>query len=329
MTTVSIAYAGDREQIGDPLHVLGTIALAGTAPADLALGLPGLDGRGVREVWRSTAPVRRVGVAGLDLAVAGTGADTVCFGMIRQPLAEAGASGPAPGGPALATAAYAAYAGMLAASREAGCPNLLRIANFIPDITRIEHGEERYRSFNAGRRLALVELGYDPVQAPAACGLGCRGDALLVWFLAGAAPGCNIDNPRQVSPLLYPDRYGVHRPVFARATVAAGLLMVSGTASIVGHASLHEGDVSLQADETIRNLDALLAQAGGLPRDALTLKLYLRHARDRDVVVRRLRDAGFTPPVAILQSEICRPELDLEIEAQAVLAEVPVLDTLT
>nr|WP_321986404.1 hypothetical protein [uncultured Lichenicoccus sp.] len=308
---VSIGYLGDGAPLSDRDHVLGVVALAGQAECDLAVGLPGLDRPGVREVWRSENPVRRQRRP--DLLLAST--DGYCFGMIRQPVAASGT----PGAP-ISHAARAAYTRMLAAAREAGCPHLLRIANFVPNITRIEAGEERYRSFNAGRQEAFAASCFDPVQAPAACGLGCTGDALLVWFLAGREPGRNIDNPRQVSPRLYPERYGVRRPAFARATVAAGLLMVSGTASIVGHASLHAGDVLRQADETIRNLDALLAGAGGgLGRNALTLKVYLRHASDRDAVARRLAEAGLAPPAAILQSEICRPELDLEIEAQAVL----------
>ncbi|WP_428374574.1 hypothetical protein [Lichenicoccus sp.] len=309
---MSVAYLDDAAPLHDPDHVLGVVALAGHAAADLAVGLPGLDRPGVREVWRSETVVRRESRPDMRLATT----EGYCFGMIRQPV-------PAPGAARkpLSDAAQAAYARMLAASREAGCPNLLRIANFVPHITRIEAGEERYRSFNAGRQQAFASFGYDAVQAPAACGLGCTGDALLVWFLAGREPGRNIDNPRQVSPRLYPERYGVRRPAFARATIAAGLLMVSGTASIVGHASLHAGDVLRQTDETIRNLDALLAGAGGgLGRDALALKVYLRHASDRDAVARRLAGAGFAPPAAILQSEICRPELDIEIEAHATFA---------
>ncbi len=309
MPAVSIGYLQDAAVLDDPDHVLGVVALAGHAPADLAVGLPGLDRPGVREVWRSQTRVRRENRPGLLLATS----EGYCFGMIRQPVA-------APGGarPPLADAAQAAYARMLSAIRGAGCPNLLRIANFVPHITRIEAAEERYRSFNAGRQEALAAFGYDPVQAPAACGLGRTGDDLLVWFLAGREPGRNIDNPRQVSPRLYPERYGTRRPAFARATVAAGLLMVSGTASIVGHESLHAGDVLAQTDETIRNLDALLTGVGvDLGRDALRLKVYLRHAADRDPVTHRLAEAGFPPPDAILQSEICRPELDIEIEAHA------------
>ena len=314
---ISIGYLGDAGTLDDPEHVLGVVALAGQAPADLAVGLPGLDRPGVREVWRSATRVRRERRADMLLATT----EGYCFGMIRQPVAAAG-SGPQP----LAAAAAATYARMLDAARQCECPHLLRIANFVPHITRIDDGEERYRSFNAGRQDAFAGFGFDPVQAPAACGLGCAGDDLLVWFLAGRDPGRNIDNPRQVAPRLYPERYGMRRPAFARATVAGGLLMLSGTASIVGHESLHAGDVLLQTDETIRNIDALLAGAAPgcgrrVRRDDLTLKVYLRHNSDCGRIARRLAEAEFAPPAAILQSDICRPELDIEIEAHATIGE--------
>jgi enamine deaminase RidA (YjgF/YER057c/UK114 family) len=144
---------------------------------------------------------------------------------------------------------------------------------------------------------------------------------MVLFFLAGDGPGRNVENPRQVSAFHYPARYGAQPPLFARATLAAGMLFVSGTASIVGHESRHIGDVAAQADETLRNLEALLAEARragcALAPEDLQLKVYLRHATDRTVVQQRLTAGGFAPPLVFLQAGICRPELDVEIEAHA------------
>ena len=309
MTSLSLSYLDDRTAVASPGHALGVVALSGAAPAELSIGLNALpttaaEAGGIREVWSTTAAVERRGtIAGVRFARAGG----LLFGTLRQPVAPGGA----------ADAARSAYRAMFELIDREDCPHLLRIANYLPAITRVECGQERYRAFNAGRRDAFAARDRTAAHAPAACGLGCGGDTLLIAFLAGVEPGRNIENPRQVSAFHYPERYGASRPLFARATVAAGLLFLSGTASIVGHESRHVGDVAAQTDETLRNIDAMLAEAGRVVRADLRLKVYLRHAGDLAVVQARLRTAGFAPPVAFLQAEICRPELDVEIEAHA------------
>ena len=145
---------------------------------------------------------------------------------------------------------------------------------------------------------------------------GSAAAATRCWCSSSPATGPgNIETPRQVSAFRYPERYGARAPLFARATLACGMLFISGTASIVGHESRHAGDVAAQADEMLRNLEALLSQARrlgcALSPAELRAKLYLRHPRDGDVVRERLRAAGLAAPV------ICRPELDVEIEAHA------------
>ena len=83
-----------------------------------------------------------------------------------------------------------------------------------------------------------------------------------------------IENPRQLSASLYPPRYGLRSPMFARAALVpngrGAQLLVSGTASIVGHESLHIGDPERQLEETARNFEALVETAmradSGRPR---------------------------------------------------------------
>ena len=88
--------------------------------------------------------------------------------------------------------------------------------------------------------------------------------------------------------------------------VPGPLLLVSGTASIVGHASMHCGDTAAQLRETLANLDVLLqpAHASGASLSARfnagsLLKVYLRHGGDAAIVDRCLRD-HFGDDVAIL-----------------------------
>jgi chorismate lyase/3-hydroxybenzoate synthase len=98
--------------------------------------------------------------------------------------------------------------------------------------------------------------------------------------------------------------------------------LISGTASIVGHASQHEEDLDAQLRETLTNLDALLqrAQPDGqlasarLDRNSL-VKAYVRYRDDAAVVERTLLDRlGGAVPILILAADICRSELLVEIE---------------
>ena len=139
-------------------------------------------------------------------------------------------------------------------------------------------------------------------------------------------PGTPVENPRQVSAYRYPRQYGPQAPSFARAMLppdgSAMPLMLSGTASVVGHASIHEGELLAQLDETFANFDALLASARegrpALPAafgPGTRLKVYVRDAEDLPVVADAL-DARFGDrvPRVLLHAAICRRELALEID---------------
>ena len=109
-------------------------------------------------------------------------------------------------------------------------------------------------------------------------------------------------------------------PTFARATVAAdGTLLISGTASIVGHSSVHDDNTIAQLDETLRNLSALRALATTAPAARTLFKVYVRDAAHADSIATRLRcsvPAKFQPcEVIYLAADICRRELLVEIEA--------------
>jgi enamine deaminase RidA (YjgF/YER057c/UK114 family) len=109
------------------------------------------------------------------------------------------------------------------------------------------------------------------------------------------------------------------------------LLFVSGTASIVGHETLHIGNASAQVQETIANIFAVMAQAQRAGLDSsithanLLLKTYLRRPEDLTMVRNSLSQA-FGPAVntLYLQADICRSNLLLEIEAAYVSAAAPI-----
>ncbi len=207
---------------------------------------------------------------------------------------------------------------------------ILRVWNYIADINAEECGVERYRQFNTGRQAGFLASGH-PVtgSVPAASAVGTRNGPLVISFLAsrGDAP-TSIENPRQVSAYQYPRQYGPASPTFSRACMASvtgdEILFVSGTASIVGHLTLHVGDAAAQATETVANLTAILDQANRVHRGAnLTLadlccKVYVRDPADLPTLDAALRACvGPTPKLVYIQADICRAGLAMEIEATA------------
>ncbi|CAB3782954.1 hypothetical protein [Pararobbsia alpina] len=148
---------------------------------------------------------------------------------------------------------------------------------------------------------------------------------LQIYFIASRIRALPIENPRQVSAFHYPPQYGPKSPTFARAVVLpiepAPLLLISGTASIVGHQTVHPGDVAAQTRETIANLSALVAAANervgkaSFSLDRLAYRIYIRRASDFAAV----RAVVETQLGAIqhheVRGDICRPDLLVEIEA--------------
>jgi chorismate lyase/3-hydroxybenzoate synthase len=149
---------------------------------------------------------------------------------------------------------------------------------------------------------------------------------LNIHFLAARQSGTHVENPRQVHAYEYPLIYGPRSPSFARATLRPSIsgshLLISGTASVVGHVSVHIGEPHKQTLEIIHNLNALITQTEqlhGITRGQwygrALFKIYIRHlehfATIRDILKEQLPSHI---QVLYLQGEMCRSELLLEIE---------------
>ena len=228
-------------------------------------------------------------------------------------------------------AAHRAYADLFHVLAESASPHLLRLWNYFPGINADGGGVERYRQFNAGRQQAFIEARRSAFEgSPAACALGTQAGPLRVYFLAGRTPPLAIENPRQVSAYRYPDAYGPRSPTFSRAALAdlggeRTALFISGTASIVGHTTMHIGDVRRQTEESLTNIAtvrAIAAERAGVPfpAEALTYTVYVRRPADlavvRDVFEQAVGAHSSAALDAIyLQADICRADLLVEIEA--------------
>jgi chorismate lyase / 3-hydroxybenzoate synthase len=227
---------------------------------------------------------------------------------------------------ALMRATEEAYHELFAVLNETQHRQLVRIWNYLPQINDSIDGEERYRRFNAARQVAFRHAGRAVMgSVPAACALGSPiGSPLSVYFLAARRAARVIENPRQTSAYHYPPQFGRHSPTFSRACLWGGegtTLFISGTASIVGHETLHRGDVVAQTRETLANIELLLGEANRISGSSrytlggLNLKVYVRHAADLPAIEAVLRAAiGGTQPLYLL-ADICRDDLLVEIEA--------------
>jgi chorismate lyase/3-hydroxybenzoate synthase len=263
------------------------------------------------EVWRVEGDVRH----GRDDEVRWSTNGRLSFGVIE--VAEG------PGG--IGAAAGHAYAAMRAHVAASGTPHLLRIWNYLDAITEGEGDLERYRQFCVGRARGLGA--FDPRALPAATAIG-RVDGvrvLQVYWLSADTPGIPVENPRQVSAYRYPREYGPQPPSFARAMLpppgASMPLMLSGTASVVGHRTLHGGDPLAQLDETFANFDALVASARrhdpALPPvfgAGTRLKAYVRDAADLPCVADALAVRLHGIPHVVLHAAVCRRDLAVEID---------------
>jgi chorismate lyase / 3-hydroxybenzoate synthase len=243
------------------------------------------------------------------------------YGGARRTLAD-GNSG------ALLWATETAYREIFGVLKETEHRHLIRIWNYLPEINREADGDERYRHFNSARQLAFRNSGQAIMgSVPAASAVGSpAGSPISIYFLAARRQPKMIENPRQTSAYHYPLKFGRHSPMFSRACVlseSAGTnLFVSGTASIVGHETIHPGDVAAQTRETVANIDALLKEANrvvGLPRyslDGLKFKVYVRQPSDLRAIEGALSGSlQSRAPILYLQADVCREDLLVEIEA--------------
>jgi chorismate lyase/3-hydroxybenzoate synthase len=277
----------------------------------------------LQEVWRADGPLQQGHSEGIHWR---RSAD-VLYGVIELHEADcATVSGTAP----LQSASRLVYERLFALLRAQGTPHLWRVWNYLAQINGESQGLERYRQFNLGRHEAFVQAQRETGgQVPAACAIGVEDGPLSVAFLAGTSPVVPLENPRQLSAWRYPTQHGPQAPTFSRAALAyprgQEALFISGTASIVGHETVHAGDVAAQCRETVRNLESVVTEANRQARSArpfslagLSHRAYVRHASDAEAVRHTLRPLLGDAPLVCVQADICRADLLVEVESQAI-----------
>ncbi len=229
-----------------------------------------------------------------------------------------------------------------------GHRRVVRLWNFIPGILDpIDGLDQRYKVFNMGRFNSFTRwfggTGEFGRQIATASGVGTTSGSFAVYALATSKSAEPVENPRQIPSYRYSRDYGPLPPCFARAmrvTADTERLLVGGTASIRGEETVHTGSLSLQLDETILNLAAIVGAGLGLVnvdcnfddhnahllaryRD---LRVYCPDPQHLDIVASRVEIAfEGAKRLEFVQAELCRPGLLVEIEGWADLNAVGVL----
>jgi len=205
-----------------------------------------------------------------------------------------------------------------------GFAHLLRVWNYFGAINQGDGDDERYRRFCVGRARVLDRAPTGGFAAATAIGIPAPSSRMQIAFLASRHAGVAVENPRQTSAWEYPREFGPIAPGFSRAMLLPWLhepvLLVSGTASVVGHASLHS-DTATQLTEALLNVDTVIAAAAARLGRPLALgrggamRVYLRDALEAPEVAAQLRQ-GLPPGLhwMLLEGDICRRDLRVELE---------------
>lgn len=211
-----------------------------------------------------------------------------------------------------------AYAELLDFVRRSEYRHLVRFWNYLPAINSGDGDQEVYRRFCNGRLRAFEAARLIAEEFPAASAVGHHRENLTVSLLCSAVQPVHHANPQQVDAYDYPRQYGPSSPSFARGTsLTVGdrrCYFVSGTASILGHQSVHEQDLQQQIKTTQNNILQLIAQSGLSANDIGSLRVYLRNREDLHSCRRFVEEAFPHADAVYLHADICRAELLVEIE---------------
>ncbi|OFY66484.1 MAG: hypothetical protein A2V64_10880 [Bacteroidetes bacterium RBG_13_43_22] len=220
--------------------------------------------------------------------------------------------------------------------------HIIRQWNYIGNILTIREGFQNYQVFNEVRseyydRYRTV-TGY-----PAATGIGQKSDSVIIDFCAVKPDESvrirGLSNPNQVNAYEYGQKVlkGVKNsgkvkkqpPQFERALIIAykgnAALYISGTASIIGQATIGKDNVKEQTLVTIENIRKLTDAdrvCQGVPEGTRysmkfgLLRVYIRHQKDFGIVRAVCNEHFPSVPAVFIEADVCRNDLLTEIEAE-------------
>ncbi len=218
----------------------------------------------------------------------------------------------------LEAATESAYTELLAFIKQTSQQNLLRFWNYVPAINKGLGDNENYKIFCTGRLKAFKAAGIIDADFPAATAVGNITSGMTIYAISSKYKGVHHTNNKQQNAYQYPRQYGISSPSFARATSLehpnGNLLFISGTASIIGHKTLHVGDLAAQLQTTKDNIFHLLDKTSYGIDSIQTMKVYLRDKSCLEESKKSL-DEDFPDAAKIYTiADICRSDLLVEVE---------------
>lgn len=211
--------------------------------------------------------------------------------------------------------------------------DIYRQWNYIEDITVKNEESQNYQEFNDARSIFYSKANW-PGGYPAATGIGTgRGGIMIELNAIKGTTAINkaIDNPMQVAAHNYSQNVLEGKvmkelderttPKFERARILGNTIYISGTAAIKGEQSVTSRDTVAQAETTMQVMNNLISKENipvennGATYDLL--RIYVKH-EEAIPAVKEYMNANYpTVPKHYLVSDICRPELLIEIEGIA------------
>lgn len=211
--------------------------------------------------------------------------------------------------------------------------DIYRQWNYIEEITIKEEGSQHYQEFNDARSIFYSKAKWNNGY-PAATGIGTKRGGIMIELYAikgSTATNKPIDNPMQVAAHNYSQNVldGIAAeelqerttPKFERARILGNTIYISGTAAIKGENSVTSNDTVEQARTTMEVMNNLISKENipaannGATYDLL--RIYVKNEEHIDAVKEYMTEHYPTVPKHYLVSDICRPELLIEIEGVA------------
>jgi enamine deaminase RidA (YjgF/YER057c/UK114 family) len=220
--------------------------------------------------------------------------------------------------------------------------NIVRQWNFIGNILEIKNDLQNYQVFNEVRSENYLK--FRKIHSyPAATGIGVKHGGVTIDFYAVEPRRClkiiAIDNPDQIRPYDYSQQVLRGKPLqgkdtkqppqFERAVFVADrdsyTLFVSGTASIIGQATIGIDDVEKQTEVTLENIKKLTDASriqhltGNSQADAgklILLRAYIKYQEDFPKVESICNERFPGVPIIYCEADVCRDNLLVEIEAE-------------
>jgi enamine deaminase RidA (YjgF/YER057c/UK114 family) len=200
--------------------------------------------------------------------------------------------------------------------------------------------DEFYRDITFLRTLAPPRGNRTAYPASTGIGMGGRGvsaGAIAVGNGREDLTATPLENPRQTAAYDYRAAYSPNAPRFSRAmAVRCGgqaMIFISGTASITRSETRHPQDPVAQTEETLDNIEALIAEdnlAGhGLPgfgarlADLASARVYVKRQEDYPRIRAACEKRWGELPAVYVAADVCRPDLLVEIEGIAFSAPPP------